>query len=178
MHSFHRSRGRILFEVVCVLAVSASCVAAWMQTGASALLAAAAVAALYGLVHLFDMRRRNDAILAVQPENAVAEAAAAEPVEPPVEAEQDRPLPDPDFAVEAELVEPPVARQRKPRRAKSPRKAREKAVEQAEAETSPFPDMAAEPEYREQVTQIPIAPLFDPDPLIRQQRTIFGRKAG
>ena len=45
MHSFHHSRSRILFEVFCALAISASCVSAWMQTGAQALLPAAAVAA-------------------------------------------------------------------------------------------------------------------------------------
>ena len=57
MHSFQPSRGRVLFEVLCALTVSASCAAAWMQTGASALLGACGAAALYGLVHLFDMRR-------------------------------------------------------------------------------------------------------------------------
>ena len=57
MQSFHQSRARIFFEVLCALAISASCAGAWLQTGATALLPAAAVAALYGLVHAFDMRR-------------------------------------------------------------------------------------------------------------------------
>ncbi len=67
MHSFRQSRTRILFEVFCALAISASCVGAWMQTGASALLSAAAVSALYGLVHAFDMVGRRTAV-AVEPQ--------------------------------------------------------------------------------------------------------------
>lgn len=66
MHSFHHSRGRILFEILCVLAVSASLAAASIQTGASALLLAAAVAAVFGLVHLFDLRQPKTAA-AVEP---------------------------------------------------------------------------------------------------------------
>ena len=61
MHSFHHSRGRILFEVFCAFAVVASLVGAWRQTHASALLVAAAAAALYGMVHLFDLDRRDPA---------------------------------------------------------------------------------------------------------------------
>ena len=71
MHSFHHSRSRILFEVFCALAISASCVGAWMQTGAWALLPAAVVAALYGIVHTFDLRRRNSINL-VEPQESRA----------------------------------------------------------------------------------------------------------
>src|SRR5687768_7222744 len=78
MHSFHRSRGRILFEVACALAISGSCIAAWMQTGASALVPAAAVAALYGLVHLFDLREVSRARPVDQPGSEVAEAVPAD----------------------------------------------------------------------------------------------------
>ena len=67
MHSFHPSRGRILFEVLCALGSQHPAVAHGMQTGASALLAAAAVAALYGLVHLFDLLPRRS-VLAVEPQ--------------------------------------------------------------------------------------------------------------
>ena len=41
MHSFHQSRGRIFFDFFCVLVIVASCMGAWMQTGASALIGAA-----------------------------------------------------------------------------------------------------------------------------------------
>ena len=72
MRSFHHSRARILFEVFCAFGISASCVEAWIQTYASAFLPVAGIAALYGLVHAFDMFRRAD----------VAKSAEAdEPVE-------------------------------------------------------------------------------------------------
>lgn len=59
MHSFQPSRGRILFEVFCALAVVASMVGAWQQTQASALLTAAAAAGLYAMVRLFDLGRHD-----------------------------------------------------------------------------------------------------------------------
>ena len=84
MHSFRHSRGRIFFEVFCAFAISASCVGAWMQTGARALLAAAAVAALYGFVHAFDLSGRNPHAAVDQPESEGAkdsqrDFAAAQP---------------------------------------------------------------------------------------------------
>src|SRR4030095_4374005 len=61
MHSFRPSRGRILFEVLCALGMAASFVGGWMQTGATAMLGAAAVATLYGVVHLLDLRQPKSA---------------------------------------------------------------------------------------------------------------------
>lgn len=61
MHSFHRSRGRIFFEVSCALAIAVCLANAWKQTGASALLAAAAVAGLFGIINAFDMLQRRPA---------------------------------------------------------------------------------------------------------------------
>ena len=58
MHSFQPSRGRIFFEVLCVLTFAASFAVAWLQTKASAFLPLVAVSLLYALIHLFDMRRR------------------------------------------------------------------------------------------------------------------------
>ena len=75
MHSFHQSRGRILFEVACALTISASCVVAWMQTYASAFLPAAAVAALYGLVHAFDLARPKPRLAADPPSEEIAAAS-------------------------------------------------------------------------------------------------------
>ena len=84
MQSFHHSRGRILFEVFCSFAISASCAAAWQQTGATALLPPAAVAALYGLVHAFDMRRPKSSLA---PTSKSAELTRIpEPVVPATEA--------------------------------------------------------------------------------------------
>ena len=84
MHSCQPSRGRILFEVLCALAVVASMVGAWQQTQASALLTAAAAAGLYAMVRLFDLGRHEPA-QAVEPrriefESEVEEAVPASPV--------------------------------------------------------------------------------------------------
>ena len=78
MQSVHHSRARILFEVLCAFGISASWVGAWLQTYASAMLAAAAIAALYGLVHAFDMIRRKPASVAAAPIEAAPEAADAD----------------------------------------------------------------------------------------------------
>ena len=96
MQSFHHSRARILFEVACAFGISASCVVAWMQTYATAMLPAAAIAALYGLVHAFDMVRGSQAasetVAVAEPatdhldadETAFVAAEAPEFVESPV----------------------------------------------------------------------------------------------
>jgi len=166
MHSFHHSRGRILFEVLCALAVSVSCVQAWMQTGASALLGAAAAAALYGFVHLFDLRRRAPAVEAA--------AADGEPVMTrPVVVEEVRP---------AEPAGPQAAVEPKPKgpRKTPARKPKAKPVKAAD----PTPEPQPEPEEETSLTEVvpdpvPVAPLFEPEPFLRQQqRGMFGRKAG
>ena len=87
MHSFQPSRGRILVEVFCALAVVASMVGAWRQTGASALLTAAAAAAIYAMVRLFDLAR-NEPAQVEEPQCVEFETAAqdAEPAIPAVQA--------------------------------------------------------------------------------------------
>src|SRR6187399_3594549 len=77
MHSFHQSRSRIAFEVLCALTVSASCAAAWMQLGATAFLPAAVATGLYGLWHLTDMRVPKP--VADSPELPVEHLVPAEP---------------------------------------------------------------------------------------------------
>ena len=123
MHSFHHSRGRIFFEVLCALGMSASFVGAWTQTGASALLPAAAVALLYGLVHMFDMFRRRPAA----PKPEAVEVAAEQPV-----AAVQPVLADPVPEV-TELAEPAPLPARKARQPKASRK-KAKAAEVARAE--------------------------------------------
>lgn len=177
MHSFHPSRGRILFEVLCALTVSASCAGAWVQTGASALLPAAFAAALYGLWHLTDMRRPKPAMAAAVAVPAVEEAA--DPVEKrePIEAAEPMTL---------ELPEPEAAAEEPARVARPKRKSRKKKSETPVAAEPAMPEPeVAEPaapviELFEPVEehQVPIAPLFEPQPMVRQQRTVFGRKAG
>ena len=195
MHRFHQSRGRILFEVACALTISASCVGAWMQTYASAFLPAAAAAALYGLVHAFDLARPKPRLAADPPTDEIAAAPLDE-----------QPQTVTDLGL-AEAAEPATVQ-----KTKSPRKPARKGgrrtkaatpaaivdapqpVEQAAA-VDPVEVQAAAvdpvednipvdteedppPEPFEENAPIPIAPLFEPEPFVRQQRTVFGRKAG
>ena len=200
MHSFQPSRGRILFEVFCAVGIAASCGGAWMQTGASALLAAAAVATLYGLVHFFDLFRRDPAV-AVEPQRIEFEAAVE--VEPlPARREFTAPLVavEPQLVVdnvveEAEIVEPAPLPAKAGRRTKAPRKSGSRRASTSkdanfaeiapagEAEVDvPAPlEMAevAAPEPVEEPFHASVAPLFEPEPYVRQQqRATFGRKAG
>ena len=134
MHSFHHSRGRILFEVACALTISASCVVAWMDLGTLAFLPAAAVAALYALVHLFDMRGRKPAVAGAAPAlwmeaevqgdllayaNESSRAPLAEPAPTFVELVEDAPVAEPEPVAQPEPVAkaPPKKRSR-PRKAK------------------------------------------------------------
>lgn len=72
MHSFHQSRGKILFELLCLLVLAASLAGAWLQTGASALLPAAAATALLGFAQLLPRRSRHSAALDAPPDVACA----------------------------------------------------------------------------------------------------------
>ena len=200
MHSFQPSRWRISFEVLCAFGIAASCAGAWMQTGASGLLAAASVAALYGLVHFFDLFRRRPA---VAEEARPAEIEPASPAEsiaaPKLGAVEPQPVAgnlveEMRSAVEAQLGQgdeeaaPPA----KARRAKAPRKSGGRrasaskgsmVAQNAPPETlddAPQPEVAnvAESEPFDEPFHAPVAPLFEPEPFVRQQqRTMFGRKA-
>ena len=186
MHSFHRSRGRIFFEVVCALGVSASCVVAWMQTYAPAMLAVAGFVGLYAFVHAFDMVRRNPAVAAPAEDAAPAtddrgdlliyleneepellldaEPEVAEAAEEEVQPEVAAPVEENEPEVVVPLTQPePVA----------------DLVEEAEPtvvepvqEAEPVEPAHDEPDYS------PLAPLFEAEPFVRKQRAAFGRKAG
>ena len=190
MHSAHHSRGRIAFEVFCALALAGSLAGAWAQTDASALLSAAAVAALYGVWHLTDLRRPK-------PAAASAPAAAAdEPqgdllaYEPPTPARPE-PTESPVAAV-TEAVAKPARKAPKPRKSRAKETpptiaeitdrlerelgtvaaapaAPEPAPETPETHVDESPSQAAE--------YVPATPLFEPEPFVRQQRAAFGRKA-
>jgi hypothetical protein len=186
MHSFHHSRSRILFEVFCALAISASCVGAWMQSGAWALLPAAAVAALYGIVHSFDLRRRNSINLVEPQEIELAPDRQGDflaRLETSEQAVANNELEVVQPAQEAERVEPAAPRERQgstakarrkgpSRRASAPEKA--KVIELAPSEDADIaivtpPEDAARPH---------IEPLFEPETFVRMPRQAFGRKAG
>ena len=208
MHSFHPSRGRILFDFLCALGIVASGVGAWKQTGATALLAAAAVAGLYGFVRLFDLIRRDPAA-AEEPQRIdfVAERevdlSAEQSVVVPMVAAEPVVIAEP-MVEPAELMEPEAPRPAKARRAKASRKAggrKAAAKETKVAEVMPSEPAAvvafassdeveatdfAMPEDME-LDDMPsleepahpqIAPLFEPEPFARMPRRAFGRKAG
>ena len=192
MHSFQPSRGRIFFEVLCAVGIGASCGGAWMQTGASALLAAAFVATLYGLVHFFDLFRHEPS-LAAEPQridfapDGQAELstvkAVAEP-EPPVEEVLDVPAmrsAASDFGdAEVEPAEPAAAPASVSRRPKAPRKENGRSAAKKKSkvtELTPVVDLeVAEPAVVEEVSHIHVAPLFEPDPFHRMPRQAFGRR--
>jgi hypothetical protein len=191
MHSFHQSRGRILFEVFCALGISASCVFAWMQTYAPAMLAVAGFAGLYGLVHAFDMARRRPAV--------AAPVEAAEPVTDDrgdllvyLEADEPELLLDaePQAAEAAEEAQPEVA---EPVAAEPIQESEPEVIEPLN-EPEPVAELVqeAEPEAVEPVQETepadpvgldpdepeysPVAPLFEAEPFVRKQRAAFGRR--
>lgn len=195
MHSFGPSRGRIFFEALCALMISASLVGAWMQTGASALLAAAGFAALYGLVHPFGRKGRS--VPLANMEEPASEVAG--PIELPVSHEVEAqppaaPEPRTDDASEAlEPVEPvapkeappraKTARKTSARRASAPKKAKTiELVPPVEAEivesSQPGQDEFDEFMSDEEASHAHIEPLFEPAPFARMPHRAFGRKAG
>ena len=195
MHSSHQSRGRILFDFSCTLVIVASCAGAWMQTGATALLGAAAAAGLHGLVHLFDMRWQKPAEatepqridFAAEPQDDTLAGPDAE--EPPVVVKQQLAIARFEAAEQAEPVELPTKPARK---AKAPRKSSSRrgtaAAEAQVAElASPAVEEVTELERPGQVdvadlaalddvTHPHIEPLFEPDPFARMPRRAFGRR--
>jgi hypothetical protein len=163
MHSHQRSRGKVLFEVLCALSLAASFAGAWNQTGSSALQASAAIMALFAIYWSFGLVARDRRDEAAQPAAAVAAAQ---------EATVETAVPEEVFIREPDVVtEPePVAAEPKKRRArKAP-----KAAAVAAALVEPV-----EPEAIEQPVSSgpPLEQLFDVQPLVRQPRPAFGRKA-
>lgn len=197
MHSFRHSRSRILFEVFCALIISASCAGAWTQTGAWALLPAAGVAALYALVHTFDLagRRSADAadpqridFVADQQSDRLIDQTAV------VTLVADNPSPTLENAIEpAEIGEVASPEAKTSRRTKAPRKGggRRASAPKAACITEPAPLVEAEiasiyaeateadlPMATEEVAHPHIEALFEPEPYARMPRRAFGRKGG
>ena len=174
MNSFHHSRVRVSLEAICALGIAASLVAAAQQTYAPALFGGAAFAGLFGLMRAFDLVRQ-------------APAAGAVDVQPA--ADRVEIIPMAEFL--SSDVEEAVPAEPAPRQAKAPRKPRaRRAAKQpkaaelspaqaiAEAATADEPEADAAP-TDENVTALPLAPLFEPEPFVRQQqRAVFGCKAG
>src|SRR5829696_3048867 len=143
MHSFQQSRGRIFFDSACAFGIAASCVAASMQTWSTAMLAAAAIAALYGLVRASDMLRSGPKIDA--PAKVVEATGEPEPrTEQVVESTK---LP---AAASAAADKKPT---RKPRKT-----APSKEAEVAATPTEPEPQLAGPEPALHVVTSVPDEP--------------------
>jgi hypothetical protein len=195
MHSFQPSRGRIVFQVLCAIGVAASFGGAWLQTDASALLAASAIATLYGLVHFFDLFRR-DLSRAAEPQR-IDFAADGQADLSPVKVEA-APEPTVKDMVEALAIDPRLTNFAEPEaapvetvaipddgvaQAKVSRKgsrrtaSSQKKSKAAEPKPQVGVDVAA-PHVAtiEEVTHVHVAPLFEPDPYVRMPRQGFGRR--
>jgi hypothetical protein len=193
MHSFHPSRGRVFFEVLCAVGMAASLAGAWMQTHAAALLGAAGIAGLYALVRLFDMRQPKAAV-AAEPQRVEFAPESVDIVVPMVAG----PVVE---AVAEDMVEPTEARTSEGRRSggsrkgtgrrtKGPKAAKVVDLAPVEEPDAPWP-VTDEPEVQElaeladeefvfsddgEPSQSHIAPLFEPEPFARMQRRAFGRR--
>ena len=185
MNSFHQSRGRIFFEAVCALTVSASCAGAWVQTGATALLPASFAAALYGLWHLTDMARRQPRTVVETsdpvhgPDVGQPELSAYAAPAPEVEQEKALVAVGPVFDEPVVEVAPePAPKPKRKSRKKSPAAELAEAAPESEPPVIEAVPVIDSPTMLEDEHQVPIAPLFEPQPLVRQPRPVFGRKAG
>ena len=184
MSSFHQSRSRIFFDSVCAFGMSTFCAVAWTQTYATAMLGAASVAGIYGLMRFTDMFRRAPVIeeAVAEPVLELEEAIVPEPAAAVI-ARKPVDLAGPTPELKPEVV---AALVRKPKRktAKKPAKAEEPVEQPIASASEPVerPEVGhdqptavePEPDY-----SAPIAPLFEPEPFMRQhQRAAFGRKFG
>lgn len=176
-----------------------------MQTGASALLTAAAIATLYSLVRFFDLFR-SESSQATEPQridfapDGQADLSTIAPlVEPKASFVAEAIVP---FSVEEpvhpELVEKASAREParevaapKPVKARKPAKApkKPKVTEPAESSSAAETELVQKADPIElasdQIVEFPVAdddhhariePLFEPEPYFRQKRTVFGRR--
>ncbi len=180
MTSSQHSRGRTLFEVLCIWGLGGSLAAAWLQTGGTAQLAAAACAALLGLSWCAGLFARRPAE-SVSEHTFAPMVVAAEPAARTFDSADvaDEPPPrieifsfEPDQAAEPpETVAPEPVADPKPKRR---RKARP-----ADTSEEPVVDqpIAAPVAFEEPVHEVHIEPLFEPQPFARQPRPAFGRKS-
>lgn len=129
MHSFHQSRGKLFLELSCMMVAAAALAAAWIQTGATALLAASGALSLYGMIRVFP----GSSPLAAAPELSGPGQVGEEPAERDPEAED----------------------------------------ASAAAITAGEESLGAQ---RVEERHPPIEQLFDPEPFVRNQRAVFGRK--
>jgi len=189
MHSYQPSRGRIVFKVLCAFGVSAALADAWLQTDVRGLAAAGLVAALYGLVHFFDLFRRSAAVeaepqridfdtpieaepgsiaqsfdprpLPAEPQLVLADVVEGEPqfVANVVEFVTDEPALD-----EVEAIGPVPTPAKASRRSKAPRKGGNRRGSKARDEETPDLAPAEEAEAEAAEHSDPTLPDLMPEP--------------
>jgi hypothetical protein len=185
MQSFHHSRGKIVFEVCCALAVSASCVGAWMQTGAWAMLAVASVAALYGFTHVFALRPRRPAPLdranigpaiglkdgvLIDDQTGIPVTATDRQSTTKATIEKADPAAGTNGLPATKGCRTKTGRKSGDRRTKGAKETKVTQLAPAgEAEINAPKAVAEEAPF-------PLVPLFEPQPFMRQPRVVFGRK--
>ena len=176
MHSHRRPRAGNLLEVLCALTIAASFVLASRQTGAWAFLGSASVFALLGLYWSSGLFARDALAAAAEPTAealktevpAISQSAiAAEPDEAMAMGQVEVVAREADVLVDPEPL-PKAPAKRRPRKARAAKAGDGPAVE-------PAPAAAV---YEPAPSGPPIEPLFDPQPLARQIRPAFGRRAG
>jgi len=176
MQSFRHSRWKILFEISCAFAVSASCVGAWMQTGAGALLLVSFVAALYGLGHAFELKTVRP-VTTVDSHGAGPAIGSQDLFVFDEEAESPVTATDPESMVEATVEKAPPAKQSQARTRGKNRRRAKGTKEPKAAELAPQAQSEVDgPTPLAENAQFPLVPLFEPQPYMRQQRAVFGRK--
>ncbi len=177
MTSSQHSRGRIMFEVLCIWALGGSFGVAWLQTGVTAHLASAAIAGLFGLSRSSGLFARDPAVVPIAAAVAPMPVAPELAVEPETEIAAEYAPPrieifafEPDEVVEPEtVIEPKPVKEAKPKR-------RKKAAAVELREEAVF-EQAADAAFEEPVHhETHIEQLFEPQPFVRQPRA-FGRKA-
>lgn len=163
MHSHHRGRGKIVFEVLCALSLAASFAGAWDQTGSSALLASASIMALVAIYWSFGLVARGRVDDAEQRPVAVADVQEAEAL----------------TAVQEEVFacEPHVATEPEPVAA-GPKKRPARKAKKAAADVAPVVERPEPAALEVPVSDaLPLEQLFEPQPFVRLPRPAFGRKA-
>lgn len=160
MHSHQRSRGKVLFEVLCALALAASFAGAWDDIRSPPLLGSAAIVALFAVYWSFGLFARRERVEVAQP-------AVADTREPEMET-----------AVQEEVLafEPEVLPQPEPVAA-APKKRPARKTKKAAVVVAPFAEPLEPVAFEEPVFDgPPLEQLFDPQPFVRQPRA-FGRKS-
>lgn len=173
MRRHRRPRAGILFEVLCALAIGASFVLAWRQTGVWAFLGSASAFALLGLYWSLGLFARDALAAAEQPTAEAEENEVPATFQGAIAAEEAEALAKGRVEAVANEADVPIDPGPRP---KAPAKRRARTARAAKAGNGGAVEPAAVCEPAP--SGPPIEQLFDPQPFSRQLRPAFGRRAG